>query len=98
MSEIHNFINHFHKVSKTQNIDEVFTCGCCYWFAYILRERFPEARMMYDPIINHFMVMINERLYDITGDVTEKYKPIPWDEFSDDLERGRIVKYCIDFS
>ena len=54
--------------------------------------------MMYDPIINHFMVMINERLYDITGDVTEKYKPIFWDEFSDDLERERIVKYCINFS
>lgn len=73
MNEVLDFISHFHKISKTNDIDEVFTCGCCYWFAYILCGRFQEAEMMYDPVINHFMVGYGGRLYDITGDVTDKY-------------------------
>lgn len=92
------FIRHFHNISSNQHIDEVFTCGCCYWFAFILCGRFPEAVMMYDPVINHFVVQYENKLYDITGDVTGKYNVIPWDDFDDELEKQRIIEYCIDFS
>lgn len=98
MNSIGNFIERFQKTSKTQNITEVFTCGCCYWFAHILCSRFSDAIMMYDPVMNHFMVGYDDRLYDITGDVTDQYEAIPWKDFEDELERQRIVDYCIEFN
>lgn len=58
-----------------------FTCGCCYWFAFILCNRFPEAVIMYDPVINHFVTQIDGRLYDITGEVTQEYKVVRWDTY-----------------
>ena len=90
-----DFIDHFKRTSLTGNITEVF--GCCYWFAYILCGRFPEAQIMYDPVMNHFMAWYNGKLFDVTGDVTEQYKAIPWEDFDDDLERERIVEQCIKF-
>lgn len=98
MNSIGSFIERFQKTSKTQNITEVFTCGCCYWFAHILCSRFPDAILLYDPVMNHFLVGYNDRLYDITGDVTEQYDAIPWEDFEDELERQRIVDYCIEFN
>ena len=96
--EIEQFITRFQKTSKTKDINEVFTCGCCYWFAAILCMRFPnEARMMYDQVANHFMVKYNSRLYDITGDVTDLYNAEPWDGLEDDLLRRRIIRDCIMF-
>jgi len=53
--------------------------------------------MMYDPVANHFMVKYCDRLYDITGDVTDEYDAQPWKDFDDELEKQRIVDYCIKF-
>lgn len=96
-NEIDRFISRFQTTSPSKNIIEVFTCGCCYWFAHILCDRFSGAKMMYDCIENHFATEINGRLYDITGDVTGKYHVIPWSEFEDELEKERIIKYCVNF-
>lgn len=99
---VEQFINHFHSTSKTDNITEVFTKGCCYWFAYILCGRFPTARMMYDPIANHFVAKIDNHLYDVTGDVTGQYDVIPWNDYDeiidDSLEKSRILDYCVNFT
>ena len=95
--KVNKFINHFHKVSPTGNITQVFTRGCCYWFAHILCSRFEEARMMYDSVRNHFVAEINHRLYDITGDVTGLYNVVSWHEFDDELQKPRIISYCVDF-
>lgn len=54
--------------------------------------------MMYDPIVNHFAAQIENRIYDITGDVTDSYRMIPWSSFDDELEKQRIIDYCIDFT
>ena len=94
MSEQEKFIKRFH---FSDNIDEVFTNGCCYWFAHILCSRFKEAQLAYDPIANHFMAQFGSRLFDITGDVTEKYNTVLWRDFDDDLERQRIIRDCINF-
>lgn len=96
--DIKYFISHFHKVSPTDDVTEVFTLGCCYWFACIICNRFENAKMMYDPIINHFVAQIGDRLYDITGDVTDKYRVVEWEHFDDELEKQRIVDYCITFT
>ena len=94
VSQVSGFLKRFHAGS---DIDEVFTCGCCYWFATILCMRFQGGRLMYDQIENHFVAEIGGRLYDITGDVTDKYQVIAWDELDDELLRARIVRDCIMF-
>ena len=95
-SKILNFIHKFTELYKNE-VETVFTSGCCYWFAYILCARFG-GEMMYDPIANHFMCMCDGRIYDITGDVSDRYNAIRWEEFDDDLEKSRIVDYCIEFN
>ena len=94
--DISRFLRRFHAGNETVN--EVFTQGCCFWFADILCKRFPEhSRLMYDQVANHFVAEIDGRLYDITGDVTDTYKVEPWDELEDDLLRSRIIRDCIMF-
>lgn len=97
VNDISAFIEHFHKISKTDDITEVFTCGCCYWFTYILCGRFPQAKMMYDPVINHFVAQIGDKLYDITGDVSDKYDVVSWDDYYDEMEKERIIRDCVNF-
>ena len=97
MDEVLSFISRFTKSGKRTEVVDTFTDGCCYWFAKILSVRFPQAQIMYDPIIGHFVVSIGEKLYDITGDVTGQYRPLPWDDTFDELEKARVIKYCVDF-
>lgn len=96
MSSVDNFLKRFH---ESMDIDEVFTSGCCYWFAYILFVRFIRdgAVIMYDEVANHFGTKIAGRVYDISGDVTEKYKWVTWDSITDELHRERIIRDCIKF-
>lgn len=93
-SDINHFLSRFH---DSKDVDTVFTCGCCYWFALILHCRFPESVIMYDQAANHFVTLIDGRLYDITGDVTEQYDVIPWLTLDDELLKSRIVRDCILF-
>lgn len=94
VSDIFNFLKRFH---LSKDVDIVFTCGCCYWFASILCQRFQESRLMYDQIQNHFVAEIDGRLYDITGDVTDRYNVSPWDEMVDELHKSHIIRDCIMF-
>lgn len=52
---------------------------------------------MYDPVANHFAAEIDGVVYDITGDVTERYNMVPWDSYGDDIHKLRIVRDCILF-
>ncbi len=92
--DIAGFLRRFH---ISENVDEVFTCSCCYWFAKIMSERFPESQIMYDSIACHFVVEIDGRLFDITGDVTDKYNAELWSDFTDVIHKERIVSECIMF-
>lgn len=94
VSIIEHFLARFH---LADDVDTVFTSGCCYWFAVILHCRFPDSTLMYDQVENHFVTQIQGRLYDITGDVTEKYQVEPWDALDDELLRKRIIRDCILF-
>ncbi len=91
---VKKFLDRFH---ESKGVNKVFTNGCCYWFAFILHSRFEDSRLMYDQIENHFATQINGRLYDITGDVTEKYNMEPWDELDDELLKSRIIRDCVLF-
>lgn len=95
MKEVEDFIKRFH---SSENITEVFTSGCCFWYAKILCERFygHDARIVYDEIAGHFGAQIGIRVYDITGDVTDKYNWTEW-RYVDPSRRDRITKECIMF-
>ena len=95
MTDVEAFIRRFHIANS---VDEVFTCGCCYWFAYILCSRFPgKSSLMYDPVANHFAAEIHGRSYDITGDITDQYALIPRDSLDDTAHRNRVIRDCILF-
>ena len=55
---------------------------------------------MYDPIANHFVTQIEDRLFDITGDVTDYYSGnvVPWNTYEDDIEKKRIIRDCVNFT
>ena len=78
---------------------EAFTQGCCYWFAFILHTRFAceNPTIMIDYVAAHFGCKIGEKVYDITGDVTEKYRWETWTECSDEALIRRITEDCIMF-
>lgn len=96
-NEVMKFIDRFTLRGKLSEAITSFTCGCCYWFAFIMCNRFSEAIMMYDPVINHFVAQIDSRLYDISGEVTQKYKVVRWDTYPDELENKRIIRDCVNF-
>ena len=71
--------------------------GNCYYFAIILKDRFPEGTIFYDVIYGHFVFLYKDRYYDWTGNVTPKGFLVPWDQFEeyDYLQKKRIITDCI---
>lgn len=94
-----DFIGRFLENQPHGEVVATFTGGCCYWYAKILQLRFDnEAIIMYDEVANHFGTMIGDRIYDITGDVTEKYSWVSWASMSSDNQHyQRIVRDCVNF-
>ena len=100
MDQVTGFILRFRRLSDHGDIVEVFTKGCCYWFAYILCERFG-GEMMYDPIVCHFAASIGGKIYDIRGDLAYvdcKYNFEPWCSFDDPIHKARIIRDCVLFT
>lgn len=97
--EVLNFIKRF----QNEGTIKTFTEGCCYWFAFILDDRFnydvPESGIMYNPIENHFATWINGKLYDITGEIPFTNVWEEWFQYEgkDKLESERIIRDCIEF-
>ena len=92
-----NFIKQFRDYGP--EVVNLFSNGMCWHFAIILRDRFGGFNpIMYDPVINHFAVQIGDRIYDITGDISDdpKYNFILWTEYKfDTKEMQRIYRDCI---
>jgi len=98
--EVLSFISRFTSKGRYEQVIAAFTQGCCYWFAVILQTRFEKYSpiIMYDYIINHFATKIGNRIYDITGDVTDKYTWFPWDELNDEvISVTKVTRDCIMF-
>ena len=95
---VEKFIEDFKCYDIKGEVSTTFLCGYCYYFSVILKERFPGTVIMYDEVGNHFVALINDRLYDITGDITSsKADFIPWSSLRDrdSLLYNRIVRDCI---
>ena len=87
-----------------QEVIEAFTRGGCYWFAFILCNRFMldyyEAEIVIDPTASHFGCRIGGKMvFDVTGEVTNKYKWVPWGKFAEKNgnQQKRIIEQCIMF-
>ena len=99
MEEVVKFIENFKKLHKKE-LEEVFTCGNCYWFALILKERF-HGTLYYLPVENHFLCRIYKKFYDIKGLyvlTTAQRKNIKWWEGVKKEDRfvyDSIVRDCI---
>ena len=98
------FIARFTANGQRKEVIDTFSCGCCYWFADILWNRFcfdaEECTVLYDPIINHWACQIDGIVYDITGFITsDEYQWEPWVEFQykDELLTKRLYRDCINF-
>lgn len=79
--------------------ENCFSNGMCYWFARILQDRFG-GLITYDLVENHFgfkEIIDTEKVYDITGDVTNKYNWVLWIDYQiqDPIHSSRIIRDCI---
>ena len=87
-NEVEKFISTFRG-----DVVETFTKGRCYWFAFILCNEF-NGELFYSEKENHFVAKIDNRFYDITGDITNKYTDLI--KFENYLEKERILRDCRD--
>ena len=86
-------------IKKRFPVDCNWKTGNCYFFAIILKNRFPEGIIMYDVIDGHFVTQIDNKKYDWSGVVPEceNHYYVEWDKFDeyDPLQKESIIKGCI---
>lgn len=73
--------------------------GNCYYFALILKDRFPKGKILYDAIYGHFFFQYNGKVYDHSGELVWPggAYAVYWDEMDkyDPLVKERIIRDCI---
>ena len=70
---------------RNEGTTDVFLNGYCYWFAYMLAERFKmfaSTSIMYNQVLGHFAVKINDSLYDIRGKLNKTESEGEWEEWN----------------
>lgn len=71
--------------------------GNCYYFAQILKTRFPQGVIFYDIINGHFIFLYNSKYYDWSGEIHPNEFLVEWDKFDeyDSLQKQRIIRDCV---
>ena len=70
----------------------------CYYFALILKDRFPNGAIYYDVIHGHFVFKLNGKYYDHTGIVSYgDWYLVEWEKFDeyDKLQKKVIIRDCL---
>ncbi len=93
--EVLGFIQKFNGYEFDNVLKQTFTEGFCYYFAVILRERFPDGEIVYIPAMGHFSYRIGAILYDVTGQLKTEEEVHVFDQYPDALQKQRIVRDCI---
>jgi hypothetical protein len=93
---IQTFINNFKKDSEVfENIEYLFTNGYCYHFAVILKDLF-HGEIAHDFVDNHFMLKLDGKYFDITGEVFPNERCVElFDEIDDYIYKERLIKQCV---
>lgn len=96
MIAVENFIENFKKGFNEKYLEEVFLNGNCYHFALILKNMY-DGEIFYDPHEQHFVTKINEKYYDIRGEIEPPVDEYLWDDMENlNHEEYEIVKYnCV---
>lgn len=71
--------------------------GNCYYFALILKDRFPEGKIFYDVLYGHFVFQYQDQYYDWTGIVDSLGGIVEWDKFDDydSVLKHIVIRDCI---
>lgn len=71
--------------------------GNCYYFAIILKDRFPEGKIFYDVILGHFVFKYQDKLYDWKGIHNSEGFLVDWENFDeyDSVLKKRIIRDCV---
>lgn len=72
-------------------------CENCYYFALILKDRFPGGKICYDVINGHFSYKYKNHYYDHTGMINPDGYLVIWDDFDDydSIQKQRVIRDCI---
>ena len=91
MNEVIEFIH------RRFSSDCKWISGNCYYFAIILKSRFPQGIIFYDVINGHFIFKYKDKYYDWTGCMIPDGYLVEWDKFDeyDILQKKIIVRDCI---
>lgn len=91
VNNVERFIKEFH------GSYDAFNGKLNYWFAIILYRRYIRdgSEIMYAQNVERFGVRIRGIIYDITGNVTRKYKWIPWVSLKDSKTKELVDKKYI---
>ena len=90
-------------MKKRKQVIEAFRFGCCYWFAFILAERFKDeydVALLVDFDATHFATEIEGMVFDIGGDITDidQFHWTRWDDVPDDDPRKKhALMYGVNF-
>ena len=84
-------------INRRWSKDADWTNGNCYYFAVILKTRFPSAQIKYCPIKGHFIIECDNKFYDWNGRYYPEETPMSLFEISslDPLWYSRIARDCI---
>lgn len=72
--------------------------GNCYYFAIILKDRFPDGKIFYDVIRGHFVFKYQDKMYDWNGIYNFKEGFfVDWENFDeyDSVLKKRIIRDCV---
>lgn len=73
--------------------------GNCYYFAIILKDRFPEGKIFYDAVLGHFVFWHDNHYYDWVGIFNPMNLDdlIEWDKLGeyDSTWKYRIIRDCV---
>lgn len=96
MIEVEKFIDNFKKGFDKEYLEHVFTDGNCYHFSLIVQSMYG-GEIVYDPHETHFLIKINDRFYDIKGEIQEPMDYYYWDDFEEvDYNEYEFVKHnCV---
>lgn len=91
-----NFINNFKKGYEQETIESIFTDSNCFHFAVILKNLFG-GDIIYDMDLNHFVLKLNRRYYDITGETEKPFNNCLWEELEniDPIEYEFVYDNCV---
>lgn len=84
-------------IQKRFKDDCNWVTGNCYYFAIILKDRFPKGKIFYDVIYGHFIFQYQGKYYDWYGIVNPIGFLVEWDKFDeyDSLLKQIVIRDCI---